>query len=128
MATVVDVIEKLIQLALHNPSEIEAASAAMKVVRLLDSHQVPIGANIVIARDVQDYTPPTAEENATIEELLKKKGQDPDKNWSTEYTGRHHEGKEKGLITQDNSPQTAADAFRPRLGDAWGAVRGERQR
>lgn len=124
---VVDVVEKLMQLALRNPNAEEAAAAAMKAVRLLDSHQIPIGANIRIVRDIPTYTPPTPEEEQTIADLLNKKQGDPERARRA-YTTDHHEGKTEGLLAQDHTPQTGQDAFRQRLIDAWRALREERIR
>lgn len=128
MANTIDVIEKLIQLALKNPEPAEAAAAALKAVALIDKYQIPIGANVTIVRDVADeWKPPTPEENAIIEDMLKGKHRsDPEAGKA--YTGQHHEGKTEGLINQDNSPMTGKDAFRQRLIDAWRALREERVR
>lgn len=125
MANTVDVIEKLIQLALHNPSREEAASAALKAVTLIDQFQIPIGADVTIIRDVADeWKPPTEEENQVIDDLLKGRKIDPEyrAQWSKENA------EAGGLINQNNSPMTGTDAFRQRLVDAWRALREERVR
>lgn len=127
MANTVDVIEKLIQLALNNPEPAEAAAAALKAVALIDKYSIPIGTNVTIIRDVTDWKPPTPEETAVVEELLKGKPR-YDQNAGHDWAGQHHEGKTEGLINQDNTPQTGKDAFRQRLIDAWRALREERKK
>src|SRR5437016_4604514 len=126
MADITDVIEKLIQLALKNPNPEEASSAALKAVALIDKYQVPIGANITIIRDAPDWKPPTAEENAAVEELLRGRRKNPDAGPIPKSEGG--EGYAGGIMIQDQEVQTGKDAFRQRLIDAWRALREERQR
>jgi hypothetical protein len=120
----VQVIEKLIQMAVHPSSDPnEAANAAMRAVKLIDAHCIPIGADVTIIRDVSDYKPPTAEEMETIDELLRKKAQPQSQ---AQYARDNQPA--GGMITQDNLPMTGMDAFRQRLVDAWRALRDERIR
>ena len=126
MTNTVEAIESLIRLAVHPASDRnEAASAALKAVKLIDKFSIPIGADVTMIRGVEDYKPPTAEEMSTIDQILQGK-QKPET--AREYSQKHHERKAEGLITQDNTPMTGQDAFRLRLIDAWREIRDQRVR
>lgn len=42
MADVLDRVKKLMELALHNPNDTEARTAAMAAVRLIDQHKIEL--------------------------------------------------------------------------------------
>lgn len=66
MADTIEVIHKLIALAMNNPSEEEARSAAYRAVALITEHQIPIGGQTTAAQPVT-LTP---EEKKDFEDVL----------------------------------------------------------
>lgn len=115
--TVVDKVEKLIQLALKNPNREEAASAALMAVQLIDKFTIPIGTSMGFTVDKDDWVPPDKDVMDVMNDILS--GKDPHK------TGEGYEG---GLMIQDREAQTGRDAWRQRMIDAWRALREERKR
>lgn len=126
MAETIDIIEKLIQLALNNPNENEAMLAAMKVVRLLDKFQIPIGANVTILREADlKWTPPSQDFMDTVEDILKnKRDYNPDASPMRDRPQSAH----GGLTIQNRDIVDQQEAWRTRMVDAWRALREERLR
>lgn len=122
MADTVDIIEKLIQLALKNPNREEAASAALKAVALLDKYQIPIGSNVTILREAPEWKP-DPDFMHTVDEILK------GRQWKTDTDANPvpPASSEPGLpMVQSHDVVDGREAFRQRMIDAWRAIREER--
>lgn len=113
MANPVDLVEKLIALALNNPSEEEAKSAALKAVSLIHEHSLPVGAGspdpIRVGR--RTYTP-DPEFEQVLADLLKH-NQNPD-----EFVAK--------VVYQDT--EIDDDFMRKRVKKAWEEIRLARKR
>jgi hypothetical protein len=114
-SSTVDVIEKLIQLALKNPNREEAASAALKAVTLIDKYSVPLGAEVHILRE-GEWQPPDEDFKKTVDDILKSTNIKPD----------HDLG--PGLMIQSREMLTREEAFRAQMRRAWQAIREERRK
>lgn len=55
MADVLDRVKKLMELALHNPNEQEARTAAMAAVRLIDQHKIELRAKAAPKPPINPY-------------------------------------------------------------------------
>jgi protein required for attachment to host cells len=66
MAETIDIIHKLMALAMNNPNEEEARSAAYRAVAMLTEHEIPIGGKTTAAK-----TPAmTPEEQTEFKDIL----------------------------------------------------------
>lgn len=113
MATDLDLIRKLIKLALHNPNEAEAHAAALKACELLeDAPVLAEGKSIPLNKTYK----PDPEFDATVEELFKRakdsmKSTNPDE-----------------FKPERMAPDTDIDDdfMRQRIKKAWQRIRDER--
>jgi hypothetical protein len=129
-STVVDVVEKLIQLALKNPNREEAASAALKAVALIEKHQIPIGADVSIPTAGGNWVPPSKDFMDAVEEMLNTKRQQDAHTRKDPATYQTKAGTsyDQDLMIQDRETSTKEDAARQRFIDGWRALREERKR
>lgn len=111
MAEPLEIIHKLIALALHNPNEEEARSAAYRAVEMIMEHQIPIGGKTAVNR-APTLTP---EEQGEFQEIL-----------SALMTRKNPDGFTPSTYHQDFDID---DGFmKKRIIDAWRKLREERKR
>jgi hypothetical protein len=67
----IEIVQKLMALALNNPSEEEARSAALQAIKLIDRHQIPVGDKTVEKSEV--WTPPSEDFMKTVNDILNPK-------------------------------------------------------
>lgn len=113
MADTTDIIRKLMALALNNPSEAEAMSAALKAVQLIEKHSIPVGDTIPL-KDKR-WVPPEPDFMDLVNDILKGNKPNPD---------------EQGplVMAEDYELDDQASAFRKQIVLAWRAIREERKK
>lgn len=111
MANQLDIIQKLIALATNNPSEAEAAAAALKAVRLIQRHNIRIG-ELGESRKVPKRPEDDPDFMNVVDEILKN-AVNPDE-W-------------KPLATYVDT-DVDDDFWMKKIKDAWRAIRVERKR
>lgn len=118
----IDTVKKLMELALHNPNEAEAASAAMMAVRLIDKFSLPVGDNIIHRSDKEWVAPPSEFYDTVADIFTGHVGKNPD---ADPYTnGAQVPG---GLMAPDNDLDTKQGAFAAQIVRAWRAIREARK-
>lgn len=129
MATpTIDIVKKLMELALHNPNEEEARSAAMQAIKLIDRHSLPVGDN-VIHRPTADWVPPPPDFYETVADILRGQGKDPDKEadaYNQPYQGPEAGiplGQTAGLTFKEQELEDSKSAFARQVVVAWRAIR-----
>lgn len=118
MANTVELIQKLIELALHNPSEEEARSAAMHACRLIDRDKIPVGDMVINVDPSRVWVPPDPDFMQTVADIFEKGGVQPDESPIPESqagTG--------GLSIQSRELEDQVTAFRNQVVRAWRAIR-----
>ncbi len=129
MATsTIETVKKLIELALHNPNEAEAMSAAMMAVRLIDKFSLPVGDNIIHRSD-KDWVPPPPDFYETVSDIFKG-GVDPDAEaeaYTRPYSGPTPSGQQAGLAHVEHELIDQKSAFAAQIVRAWRAIREARK-
>lgn len=130
----IDIVNKLVALALHNPNEEEARSAALQALRLMEKHQIPIG-NFIPDREAK-WEPPPADFMATVEEILKghTKQNQTGNSYGGDSTLDNREAFETpqtpgAVATMKGEPEIESqeDAIRWQVVRAWRAIRETRK-
>lgn len=119
----IDIVKKLMELALHNPNPEEARSAAMKAIQLIDKFDLPVGDN-VIHRPSKDWVPPDADFMHTVDDIFsgKKEWANPDAK-ATEYDENRGSQVPGALAAPERELEDQQSAFRKQVIRAWRAIR-----
>lgn len=130
MATpTIDIVQKLMALALNNPNEEEARSAAMQAIRLIDKFSLPVGDN-VIHRSDKEWVPPPPDFYETVSDIFKGGGTNPDAEanaYDQPYAGAPPKGQQAGLRAVENDLIDQKSAFAAQIVRAWRAIREARR-
>lgn len=123
MADPLDIIQKLIALALNNPSREEAMSAALKAVSLIVEKEVTLGGRAAMGYQAAAAKAwaPDAEFDAFWEKMNRPTG-DPDAPWEGQSSGP------SGLKVAAVDTDLDDDFMRKRITYAWRAIRKEREK
>lgn len=124
MATpTIEIVKKLMELALHNPNPEEARSAAMKAIQLIDKFDLPVGDN-VIHRPSKDWVPPDADFMHTVDDIFsgKKAWANPDAT-AAEYDENRGSQVPGALAMPERELEDQQSAFRRQVVRAWRAIR-----
>lgn len=129
MADAISHIQKLIELALHNPSEEEARSAAVMACRLIDKFKVPVGDMVI--EPPKEYTPPSPDFMATVADIFSKAQTEDQRSQAQrnyETGGEGGPGYAGGVQIQDRELTDWPSAIRMQVVRAWRAIREARKR
>lgn len=125
----IEVVQKLMQLALHNPNEAEAMSAALKAIRMIDKFSLPVGDNVVHRSD-RAWEPPPPDFYATVEDIFADKAKQPDEEaraYDSPYQGAPPAGQQAGLTAPERELEDRQSAFAKQMVRAWRAIREARR-
>jgi hypothetical protein len=114
---VIEKIRKLLALALSNPNEEEARSAAMKAAEMIRDNNITLG-GITVTQPVRNWQGPDVE----FEEILKATERRPDGSNPWEGRASGPQGIKQAILDTDLDD----DFMRKRIKDAWRAIREER--
>lgn len=119
----IEIVKKLMELALHNPNGEEARSAAVQAIRLIDKFNLPVGDN-VINRPDKEWVPPDADFTKTVDDIFsgKKAWADPDAK-ATEYDENRGSQVPGALAAPERELEDQQSAFRRQVVRAWRAIR-----
>lgn len=114
MADTIDQIRKLLALALNNPNEEEARSAAMQAARLIEKHNVTMGGQAVTI-PTREWQPP----DTSVEDLLRA---------ASKANGKEAPpaGHPNSVMITDNEMDD--DFMRKRITLAWRAIQETRKK
>lgn len=129
MADTLDIIGKLMALALNNPNEAESLRAALKAVQLIEKHQIPLGDTIIRKGDQgTKWAEPSEDFMSQVDEILKdrgKGGRTPDSSDFTEETGG---GAGLKVAAVESDLEDRVSAFQRQIIRAWRAIRETRKK
>lgn len=125
----IEIVQKLMALALNNPNEEEARSAAMQAVKLIDKFSLPVGDN-VIHRSDKEWVPPPQDFYDAVRDIFKDKMKDSDAEataYDRPYQGAPPPGQEAGITHLEQELQDRKSAFAEQIVKAWRAIREARR-
>lgn len=115
----IEKIRKLLALALSNPNEEEARSAAMKAAEMIRDNNITLG-GITVTQPVKNWQGPDVE----FDEILRATERRPDGSNPWEGQASGPQSVKKAIIDTDIDD----DFMRKRIKLAWQAIRVERER
>lgn len=129
-ADTLDIIQKLMALALNNPNEAESLRAALKAIQLIEKHQIPLGDTIIRKGDKgTKWAAPSEDFMSQVDEILKgvnkKWKENPDSADYTEATGGSAGLK---VAAVESDVEDRQSAFQKQIIRAWRAIRDTRRR